>query len=143
MRTLIPFGSVTTPGHSGDVGDGVASRADTLSDLSRQCADRLRRLPESRLNKVAPTARELAQLLADAAQGVEARDAQGPPRRRVVPTLNVFALGDQIAVTATDLAVAIDGLDDPQPVWWHGARHPLAEVLSELLAAVQGLRAQV
>jgi hypothetical protein len=106
-------------------------------------ADRLRRLPESRLKKVAVAAHELAQALADAAAGVEARAADRPPPLRPVPRLSVFALGDQIAVTVHDLADAAAGLDAAEPVWRHGAKRPLAETLDALAEAAQRLRAQL
>ena len=53
---------------------------------------------------------DLAQHLADAAQGVEERAAAVAPVPRVVPDVGVFALGDQVAVTGTDLVAAALGL---------------------------------
>jgi len=76
-------------------------------------ADRLRHLSEPRL-KAPLTARqedapsragaalELARRLADLAAAVE-----GGPRREL-PDLGVFVVGDQVAVTAGDLAVALE-----------------------------------
>ena len=81
------------------------------------------------------------QLLADAAAGIEGGNASEPPAGRGVPECNVFALGDQIAVTARDLATAAAGLDGALPVWWQGARYQLADVLDVVAAAAQGLRA--
>jgi hypothetical protein len=106
-------------------------------------ADRLRRLPESRLSKAGESARGLVQLLADAAAGVDGRAGSDPPDLRTVPALSVFALGDQVAVTARDLAEATTGLDAAEPVWWRGKRRALNVVLDELLAAGEALRAAV
>jgi hypothetical protein len=127
---------VTTPGRSGDGGAPISERVATLSDTLRDIADNLRRLPESRLQRCAGAARELAQLLADAAAGTEG----APPVLRRVPELNVFALGDQIAVTARDLGDAVAAVDGAGPVCWRGARHDLRDVLDDLLAAAQALR---
>lgn len=102
--------------------------------------DRLRRLPESRLRTRAAAARELAQLLADAAAGIEGRSGDRPPAARRVPELNLFAVGDQVTVTGTDAGTAAGGLDGATPVWHDGERRALAEVLSTLQTAVQGLR---
>jgi len=123
-----------------DVDETSPNRGVTLNDLLANCADSLRRLPESRLNKAIEPARNLAQLLADAALGIEARAGEAAPRRRVVPVLSVFAVGDQIAVTARDFAHESAGLNGTEPVWWHGGRHPLSAVLDELIAAAESLR---
>lgn len=114
-----------------------------LGPVLLDTADRLRRLPESRLNKVAPAGRGLAQNLADAAAGIEARDAATPPPARVVPALSVFAIADQVAVTAHDLRAAAAGLAPEVAVWWGGARTPLQDVLEALVERVEQVRAQV
>ncbi len=100
----------------------------------------MRRLPESRLNRVAGAARELAQALADAAAGIEGRDDAAPPPARAVPTLSVFALADQVAVTGGDLTAAGAGLDPTTPVWSGGARQPLQDVLGALAERVERVR---
>lgn len=98
-------------------------------------ADRLRTLPESRLQRsvgpesLARAGVGLAQLLADLAAGVEARDGAAP-LGRTVPDLGPFAVADQIAVTATDLALALDGVDPRAEVWAPGGER---DVLSRLL----------
>ncbi len=84
----------------------------------------------------------MAQALADAAAGIEDRDAPGPPRERVVPALSVFATADQVAVTAHDLRAAAAGLASDAPVWWRGARTPLGDVLNALIGQAQRVRAQ-
>jgi hypothetical protein len=112
-------------------------------DALATVADRLRRLPESRLSRAAESARDLVQLLADAAAGVEGRAGSSPPELRAVPALSVFSLGDQVAVTARELAEATTDLDVSDPVWWRGTRRPWRLVCDELHAAVEGLRALV
>ena len=49
----------------------------------------------------------LAQLLADAAAGVAGRAADIAPASRPVPTIDVFALGEQIAVTGHELVLEL------------------------------------
>ncbi|GAA0636579.1 hypothetical protein GCM10009547_46090 [Sporichthya brevicatena] len=108
-----------------------------------EIADRLRRMPESRLRRVADAAHALAQDLADAAAGVESRVADVPPALRPVPTLSVFAVADQVTVTAHDLTAAAAGLDPGTDVWWEGARRPLGDVLAALAERTRALGAQV
>ena len=130
---------MTTRGHSGDADGHVLH---TLSDLVADVADRVRRLPESRLNRVAGPARELAQALANAAAGIEGRHDPAPPEGRPLPVLSVFALADQIAVTRHDLTAAAAGLDPVTPIWWGGVRQPLQDVLSALAARAERVRAE-
>jgi hypothetical protein len=131
---------VTTQSRTDDSGtNGIG----TLSHVLLDTADRLRRLPESRLNKVATAARGLTQSLADAAAGIEARDAAAPPAVRVVPALSVFAIADQVTVTAHDLRAAAAGLAPEAAVWWDGARTPVQDVLEALVERVEQVRAQV
>jgi hypothetical protein len=120
-----------------------ATQSDVIGRLLDDCADRVRRLPESRLNKVAGSAGELAQLLADAAAGIERRGADEPPESRTIPTVSVFAVGDQIAVTARDLTAATVGLSADELVWCQNSRQPLASVLRALHEAAEGFRAQL
>ena len=115
----------------------------TLGHVLLETADRLRRLPESRLKKVAAAGRGLAQSLADAAAGIEARDAAAPPAVRVVPALSVFAIADQVTVTAHDLRTAAAALAPDVAVWWGGARTPLRVVLEALVERAEQVRAQV
>src|SRR3954447_20321770 len=81
-------------------------------------ADRLRSMSQERLTRGFPpyasraaAALAVAQLLADTAA-----DVAGPPaERRTVPDLGPLVVGDQVAVTGTDLAHAASGLgDDPR-----------------------------
>ena len=90
----------------------------------------------------AALAHAVAQRLADAAAGVEARTEPGPPLRRPVPVLTVFAVGDQVAVTGSDLAAALRGLEPDAPVWAaDGTRGTAADALAGALEAVRALRA--
>ncbi len=124
----------------------------------RRLADRLRSLAQSRIQvrldpvptlppslrvpagdpvTRAAVAHALAQFLADAAAGVEARDAVGPPPNRLVPTLSVFAVGDQVGVTGTDVVTALRGLRTDIEVWTHGGARATADaVLESCRAAV-------
>jgi hypothetical protein len=82
------------------------------------------------------------QALADAAAGIEGRDAPAPPADRAVPVLSVFALADQVAVTGGDLTAAGAGLDPATPIWSGGARRPLLDVLEALSERVERVRAE-
>lgn len=136
---LLPSTFVTTRGRRAEDGtNGPGGLGHLLVDT----ADRLRRLPESRLNKVATSARGLAQTLADAAAGIEGRDAATAPPIRAIPTLSIFALADQVAVTAQDLRAGTAELDPATPVWWEGARTPLQDVLTALRAEAERVRAR-
>jgi hypothetical protein len=88
----------------------------------------------------ASAALDLAQLLADAAQGIEERDCDLPPVSRVVPDVGVFALGDQVAVTGTDLVVAAGRAGADAEVWAVGQRVLLAVALARAVEAVRALR---
>lgn len=78
-------------------------------------SDRLRSMSQERLTRGFPpyasrtaAALQLAQLLADTAA-----DVAGPPvSRHVVPDLGPLVVGDQVAVTGTDLVQVASGLGD-------------------------------
>ena len=81
--------------------------ADLAEQVSR-LADRLRSLSEVRLARALPPAgsradagHALAQRLADAAAALDGEPA------RPVPRLHDLAVGDQVAVTGTDLVAAV------------------------------------
>lgn len=128
----------------------AAEDADAVGVLAGEVgrvADRLRSMSDVRLGQPFPpvgtrasAALDLAQLLADAAQGVEERDRPHPPASRVVPDVGVFALGDQVAVTGTDLVTAATGLDPAEPVWTQDGRRPLGEALDAVTDDVRALR---
>jgi hypothetical protein len=86
-----------------------AVRAEIEADV-RRVAERLRTLSEGQLAAAAPPypsraagGRTVAQTLADAAQALEERDSGAEPRWRDVPALSDLAVGDQVALTGTDL----------------------------------------
>ncbi len=131
---------MTTRGRTDDAQNAAV---ETLRAQLADVADRLRRLPESRLNRIAGAARALAQSLADAAAGVEERDGDEPPVVRPVPVTSVFAVADQVAVTAHDLTAAAGVLEPTAAIWWQGARLPLGDVLTILAGQAEQVRAQV
>jgi hypothetical protein len=57
-----------------------------------------------------------------------------------VPRLDDFAVGDQVAVTGTDLALAAAGLSATEPVWTPAGRRPLGEVVTEAARRLRELR---
>jgi hypothetical protein len=123
---------------------------DAVGVLAREVgrvADRLRSMSDARLGQPFPpagtramAALDLAQHLADVAQGVEDRGAASMPTPRVVPDVGVFALGDQVAVTGTDLVAAAAGLRPEEEVWTARGRLSLAQVVAEATDAVRALR---
>jgi hypothetical protein len=124
-----------------------ASLVETLAAEVERVSGRLRSMSDVRLGRSLPdgstraeAARSLAQRLADAAQGVEQRANDKPPTPRVVPDLGVFAVGDQVAVTGTDLARAASDLPGETAVWRGSARATAQDVIAEQAAAVRALR---
>ena len=67
-------------------------------------ADRFRSMPQSRLTELAPGGLALARQLARRAEQLE-----GGARRPELPEAGIFVVGDQIALTAHDLAAALAG----------------------------------
>jgi hypothetical protein len=93
----------------------------------QRVADRLRSMSQERLSRPFPpyvsraaAALALAQLLADTAADLEASDPPTVPGRaavatRTVPDLGPLTVGDQVAVTGTDVVTAAFDLpDDPR-----------------------------
>ncbi|AXE26652.1 hypothetical protein C0216_27285 [Streptomyces globosus] len=77
-----------------------------LTDAVERFADRLRAMPQSRLQRgAAAEALELARELSVRAQRLEAPDGAAPAH--TMPDAGVFAVGDQVAVAGTDLAEAL------------------------------------
>ncbi|MDQ1624647.1 MAG: hypothetical protein QOJ49_145 [Actinomycetota bacterium] len=144
-HSLVTVGSDDgTPGWAGPVRDALSAEVE-------RTADRLRSLSEARLAAAVPpyasragAGRAAAQALAVAAQGIEERAGDAPPRWRTVPELSDFAVGDQVAVTGHDLLAAL--AEGPaaaaEPVWSPGGPRPIGAVVAEaaeLLAAVRRL----
>jgi hypothetical protein len=123
----------------------VPSQADLDAALSR-VIDTVRRMPPGRLRAAlahsgaggevatrAGAARALARALAIAAQGVEAAGSVTPPVWHDLPDVPDLVVGDQLAVLAHDLRLALaDGA--PAEVWTPSGRAPLSDVLAELFA---------
>ncbi len=105
-----------------------------LAEQVGRLADRLRSLSDVRLARPLPpsgsradAAHALAQRLADHAAALE-----GEPGR-VVPRLHDLAVGDQVAVTGTDLVRALQGASAADVEGWSERGH-------DALAAVRALR---
>ena len=85
-------------------------------------ADRFRSMPQGRLTQLAPEGLRLARRLARQEEAVA-----GGPARSELPDAGIFAVGDQIALAAHDLAEALRDAD----------REEAETVLAEALAAVE------
>ena len=98
------------------IGNHPAEPGDRLAWEIKAVAERLRRLSPARLRMPLPpypsraqAGRMLAQRLADAASGVAAGGADQPPEWLAVPEIEVFAVGEQVAVTGADLVRELAG----------------------------------
>jgi hypothetical protein len=140
--------SSTKPGeHSADE---EASPAEVLAEELTRLADGYRRLPHSkftlRLEPYGDRAQAghwLAAQVTMVAQGMERWDSPQPPRWRDLPTLGVFALGDQIAVVGNDLVAAYRALEDPREtlIWTPGdGRVPAEKAMAAVLESTTALR---
>ncbi|MEY9930096.1 hypothetical protein ABH926_004738 [Catenulispora sp. GP43] len=140
--------SSTKPGeHSADE---EASSADLLERELTRLAEAYRRLPHSkfaqRLEPYGDRARAghwLAAQVTTVAQGIERWDSPRPPAWRELPTLGVFALGDQIAVVGNDLLAAYRALKDPREtlIWTPGeGRVPAEKAMAAVLESTTALR---
>src|SRR5262245_30347927 len=148
------------------IGNPLAEPEDRLAWEIRAVAERLRRLSPARLRSPLPpyrsreqAGRALAQQLADAAAGVVARDCDQPPRWSEVPEIELFAVGEQVAVTGNDLVLELAALpagggaevgsgageaSGPLPrdivIWTRTGQRPLSAVIDELLTTLRELR---
>jgi hypothetical protein len=123
---------------------------DVRQELAREVervADRLRGLSQARLAAAAPphasraaAARATAQILADAAAGVEARQDPVAPTRRALPEPGDFGVGDQVAVTGHDVVAAAERVAAQDAVWARGGRRTAGQVLGEAADALAVLR---
>jgi len=82
----------------------------------------------------------LTQLLADAAAGVAGRAADVAPASRPVPIIDLFALGEQIAVTGHDLILELEGLQDRELVWDGDRRVRVATLVARVTGVLKELR---
>jgi hypothetical protein len=89
---------------------------------AERLADRFRSMPQSRLAQLAPDGLLLADRMAR-----RARQLEGGAVRPPLPDLGIFVVGDQIALTAHDLALALtQSVADPT------AAGSLADSLAEV-----------
>jgi len=114
--------SSTKPGeHSAD---GKSSSAEVLTEVLA-----------AELTKLAEGYRRLP--------GTEHWDSPEPPVWHDLPTLGVFALGDQIAVVGNDLVAAYRALKDPREtfIWTPGnGRVPAEKAMAAVLESTTALR---
>ena len=113
------------------VGIGYArgmSESAALLFAADRLADRFRSMPQSRLAVLAPEGLLLARALA-----VRALELEGGPARPELPEVGIFAVGDQIALAAHDLAAVLTARNGPD----QGADDASdAAVLAEALAGL-------
>jgi hypothetical protein len=83
---------------------------------------------------------QLAQLLADATAGIAGRSADTVPASRPVPIIDMFALGEQIAVTGHDLVLELEGLPDRELVWDGDRRVRVTTLVARLNGVLKELR---
>ena len=126
-----------------------AGLRDELDADVRRVSDRLRSLSQAKLaapvggfSSRADGARKVAQVLAEAAQGVEERGAAAEPAWRRVPQLSDFAVGDQVAVVGHDLLAALDSVAPGDDVWSRGqpSRRTALSVVTAAAAELATLR---
>lgn len=90
----------TMPDHS--TGSSASVDPGAFLAAADRLADRFRSMPQSRLTALAPAGLLLAGRLTRRAQELE-----GGPARPELPEPGIFVVGDQIALTAHDLASAV------------------------------------
>ncbi|MDQ1627764.1 MAG: hypothetical protein QOI54_1508 [Actinomycetota bacterium] len=111
----------------------------------RRVAERLSSLSQARLTGAVPgfascadAARRTAQVLADAAAGLEA--GQHAPSWREVPLLGDFSVADQVAVTGHDAAAALGRAAPTDPAWTREGPADAGRVLADARGALAELR---
>lgn len=116
------------------VPDDVDAR---LAEALEALVQTVRRMPLGRLRAAGrvEAARALARALAMTAQGVEESGSATPPDWRDLPDVPDLVVGDQLAVLAHDLQLAI-AAGPPADVWTPAGRSPLADALADLLAKI-------
>jgi len=82
----------------------------------------------------------VAQQLAEAAQGIAAREDRTEPAWRELPVLSDLAVGNQLAVVGTDLRAELTGCDPEATVWARGARRTAFHVVRDVSEALATTR---
>jgi len=116
------------------------SHAAVDASLSRMI-DTVRRMPPGRLRAApagpyrtrADAARSLAGALAIITQGIEEAGSVTSPPWRDLPDVPDLVVGDQLAVLAQDLRLALAS-GPPTEVWTPQGRAPLCDVLRDVVA---------
>jgi hypothetical protein len=119
--------------------DTVADRFRGLSEARLRAPARSAGAP-SRRQTTAQRGIELAQRLADAAAGVAARSMAYPARAHVVPTISVFAVGEQVAVTGHELLAELAEVSDDDLVWAGDRRVKAIDLVISLNEELKRLR---
>lgn len=121
-------------------------RGDLEADV-RRVTDRVLNLSQARLAAPAEAhpsrasaVRVVAQQLAEAAQGIAAREDPGEPGWRELPVLSDLAVGDQLAVVGRDLLAELAGCEPDASVWARGARRTAFDVVSAATEALATTR---
>jgi len=126
---------------------GWGSLRDDLEADVRRATDRARNLSQARL--AAPVGsqpsrahaiRGVAQQLAEAAQGIAAREDPTEPGWRELPVLSDLAVGDQLAVVGSDLLAELARCDPEATVWACRARRTAFDVVSDVSEALATTR---
>lgn len=130
-----------------DASAGWAGARNALATDVRRVADRLRSLSLARLAAPVPpfssraeAGHRIAQVLADAAQGIEDRHEADEPPWRELPALGDLAVGDQVTVTGQDLLTATGVVAPVDTVWARGRRRTAGEVLEDAAARLAEVR---
>ncbi|HVT77962.1 MAG TPA: hypothetical protein VHD87_13090 [Acidimicrobiales bacterium] len=97
----------------------------------------VRRMPPGRLRSAGrvDAARALARALAATVQGIEQARSPERPAWRDLPDVPDLVVGDQLAVLARDLQLAV-AAGPPAEVWTPAGRAPFSAVLAELRAKI-------
>lgn len=132
------------------IGNHLREPEDRLAWEIKAVAERLRGLSPARLGLPLPpyptrakAGHMIAQQLADAAAGVATRAEAGPPAWREMPEIEVFAVGEQVAVAGSDLVTELAGVQDADQIWTRSGRRPVVEVLDELISRLRQLRLEL
>ena len=110
---------------------------DDVSAALLSVVETVRRMPPGRLRSAGrvDAARALARALAATVQGIEQARSPERPAWRDLPDVPDLVVGDQLAVLARDLQLAVAG-GPPAEVWTPAGRATLSAVLAGLRAKI-------